>query len=867
MQHLSAILPFFSSVVFLCLGITVYFLSKGSIRKTFLKFCFITFHWQFSWFVLFLLDSEVHSDLICRIGYTGIIFLPVTCYESLIQYLKLGRGHIRWFYYLGFGFLASLWTTDLFIKGAHRYSFGFYPEAGALHTAYVVMVSILIILLFSALYRVLKTEKTGIRKNQLKFFFVAAILFAFSAVDYLLNYPALAEALEFQLYPVGVFFILSSALVFILSHFIALNLTLENRVAEKTDQLKQSVAALEEAARHKKNFIANVTHELRTPLTLIRGWTDFILEGETGKVPAKMMEGIDKIGLQTLNLTEKINELLKVSKFDAGMSKLVLTRVDVNSDIDRIVKSFKGLTCQRNIGLEFFECPEIHSLFLDREKLKDILHNLIRNAYKFTENGDIRVILSKEGFNMVITVEDTGVGMSEQILEKVFHRFRQGDGSLTRKYEGTGLGLAIVKESAELMHGDVSVKSTLGSGSSFSVTIPADLEKREPGAVMERRVAERRQRNENPVENDRRSRDRRVTDLAAIDSRDVARIIEYEGCPYSGAPIQAFRAENPEGTIVIAEDNKGIQDFLRESLQNYDLWIAPHGEAAWQTIQKRMPDLIISDIMMPVMDGYELLGKIRSTETTSNLPVIVITSLTESDDRIKSLQLGADDYLTKPFHRLELQARAKNVISVHKLEREKARAKQLETFLMVLASVIESKDKYTGGHVERVAGYAKDLARKAGLDENQIHEIYLGTIVHDVGKIGIKDEILNKPGELTQQEFELIREHPVIGKNILEKLEIAPVAVNIAYHHQEKWDGSGYPTGISKTEIPIEARIATIADFWDAITSDRPYRKALIFEEAVEIMHEERGKSFDPDLFDLFMDKTEKMYLKYIGIN
>jgi putative two-component system response regulator len=246
--------------------------------------------------------------------------------------------------------------------------------------------------------------------------------------------------------------------------------------------------------------------------------------------------------------------------------------------------------------------------------------------------------------------------------------------------------------------------------------------------------------------------------------------------------------------------------------------------------------------------------------------VIIITSLTEQDDRIKSLQLGADDYLTKPFHHLELQARVKNVLSLHKLEREKTRSEQLETFLMVLASAIESKDKYTGGHVERVAGYARDLARKASLPESQVNEIFMGSIVHDVGKIGIKDEVLNKSGRLTPEEFEHIKTHPEIGKRLLSQLEIAPVAVNIAYSHQEKWDGTGYPCGLCRYEIPIEARISTIADFWDAITSDRPYREAMPLENAIAIMHQERGKSFDPELFDLFMDEQDKLYLRYIGL-
>ncbi|MCP4576128.1 MAG: HD domain-containing protein, partial [Deltaproteobacteria bacterium] len=218
-------------------------------------------------------------------------------------------------------------------------------------------------------------------------------------------------------------------------------------------------------------------------------------------------------------------------------------------------------------------------------------------------------------------------------------------------------------------------------------------------------------------------------------------------------------------------------------------------------------------------------------------------------------------------HHLELQARVKNVISIHALEREKTMREQLEIFLMVLASAIESKDQYTGGHVERVANYARDLARKTDLSQGRINDIYMGATVHDVGKIGIKDEVLNKRGRLSNDEFDHIKTHPVIGKAILSKLKIAPVAVNIAYCHHERWDGTGYPNGTGGKAIPLESRIAAIADCWDAITSDRPYRKAMPLAKAVRIMEAERGKSFDPDLLDIFMNPAERIFLNYIAEN
>lgn len=190
--------------------------------------------------------------------------------------------------------------------------------------------------------------------------------------------------------------------------------------------------------------------------------------------------------------------------------------------------------------------------------------------------------------------------------------------------------------------------------------------------------------------------------------------------------------------------------------------------------------------------------------------------------------------------------------------------RQLENFLLVLSSAIESKDKYTGGHVERVAKYSRDLAVKYGMKGHKLRSLYLGAMVHDAGKIGVKESILNKPGKLNSEELKMLQHHTNEGKVLLSKIEDVEIASSIAYCHQERFDGKGYPQGLKGEDIPIEARIVTIADYWDAITTDRPYRKAMPLKNAIKIMREERGNAFDPNLFDLFMDKKDKLYLKYI---
>ncbi|HSQ40849.1 MAG TPA: HD domain-containing phosphohydrolase [Fibrobacteraceae bacterium] len=187
---------------------------------------------------------------------------------------------------------------------------------------------------------------------------------------------------------------------------------------------------------------------------------------------------------------------------------------------------------------------------------------------------------------------------------------------------------------------------------------------------------------------------------------------------------------------------------------------------------------------------------------------------------------------------------------------------QLESFLMTLASAIESKDHYTGGHVERVAKYSRDLARAIGLPRETVRQIYWGAIIHDVGKIGIPDQILNKPGPLTEAEMTEMRKHPRDGWALIQKIEGIDVASEIALRHQERWDGHGYPDGLQGEQIPLEARIVAIADYWDAIITDRPYRKAMFLEQALHLLNSESDKGLDPKLLKVFFEK--RIHLRYL---
>ncbi|OHD61628.1 MAG: hypothetical protein A2014_07735 [Spirochaetes bacterium GWF1_49_6] len=347
--------------------------------------------------------------------------------------------------------------------------------------------------------------------------------------------------------------------------------------------------------------------------------------------------------------------------------------------------------------------------------------------------------------------------------------------------------------------------------------------------------------------------------------------------------------EERKARVLIVDDTpiniKVLSDALKD---DYKISVAQSGKKALELVHNPdQPDIILLDVMMPEMDGYEVCRRLKSDPATVKIPVIFVTAMSEEHDEELGFEVGAVDYITKPFsiplarqriglhielkrYRDSLEELVNEQTVIIKKERDNAvmlrdkAEKQLEGFLMVLATAIESKDPYTGRHVERVALFARDLGARYGIVDKELKELYLGAIVHDVGKIGVRESVLNKQGKLDPEEFEHIKMHPVYGRNILSKLEDIEVAYVIAYHHQERYDGKGYPDGLSGEQIPLVARIVTVADYWDAITSDRPYRPAMPIEKALQIMRDERGKAFDPELLDLFLEDEDKIYLRYL---
>jgi putative two-component system response regulator len=309
----------------------------------------------------------------------------------------------------------------------------------------------------------------------------------------------------------------------------------------------------------------------------------------------------------------------------------------------------------------------------------------------------------------------------------------------------------------------------------------------------------------------------------------------------------------PLPLLLAVDDEAGNLQLLRQILQDsYRLLYAKDGPRALELAQQEKPDLILLDVMMPGMSGYEVCRQLKSEAATRAIPVIFVTALSDPRDEVIGFEAGAVDYITKPVSPPIVRARVRTHLSLVRAEELKETRLQIVQRLGLAA---EYKDNETGLHVIRMSHYARLLALAAGVAEDEAEDLLHAAPMHDVGKIGIPDRILQKPGPLDDDEWAIMKTHTTIGGEIIGEHPggMLAMAREIALNHHEKWDGSGYPQGLSGQAIPLFARIIAIADVFDALTSVRPYKDAWSVEQAADFLREQRGQHFDPDLVDLFL--------------
>ena len=345
-------------------------------------------------------------------------------------------------------------------------------------------------------------------------------------------------------------------------------------------------------------------------------------------------------------------------------------------------------------------------------------------------------------------------------------------------------------------------------------------------------------------------------------------------------------------TILVVDDSPDNLTLMGDLLMNdYKIKVANNGEKALKLAgAENPPTLILLDIMMPGMDGYEVCRRLKADEHTRDIPVIFLTALTDMEDEKKGLELGAVDYITKPISPFIFMARIKihlrlkatadflhdqNVFLEQEVERRTREVRAIqEATILALASLAETRDNDTGNHLRRTQLYIQSLAMKLKnhprfqeyLTDQNVEMLFKSAPLHDIGKVGIPDHILLKPGKLTSEEFEIMKTHTTIGRDAISRaeqyldtdVEFLRIAQEIALSHQEKWDGTGYPEGLSGDDIPISARLMALADVYDALISHRVYRAAMTHEEVMKIIIDGRGSHFDPAVVDAFLELKDE---------
>ncbi|MEN8186056.1 MAG: ATP-binding protein [Bacteroidota bacterium] len=462
--------------------------------------------------------------------------------------------------------------------------------------------------------------------------FVILISYIFLMLLATLMQPVLPETYLIYYYSVG--FAFANTMAFFALFYYT------NRVEKLKQEEKIRMKELDE---FKTKFYTNITHEFRTPLTIILGMADQIKDNP-GKWFAGGLEMIKRNGKDLLNLT---NQMLYLSKLDANAMPVNLIQDDIAVYSRYLVESFHSLAGKKNIRLLFSSDPQEIRMDFDPDKIQDIMSNLLSNAIKFTqENGLIQVSVSKADLasesKMILSVTDTGIGIPAEHLPNVFDRYFQADNHKEQLSKGTGLGLALTKELVRLLKGEITVQSKQGKGSTFTVQLPISNTASEDNSLLSKEIS-----------------------LSSMDSDNIEQVAH-----------QTSEKKTGKLMLLIVEDNKDVLRYLRSLLSDsYNIVEANNGLKGFEKAIETIPDLVISDVMMPVMDGFTFCYKLKNDIRTSHIPIVLLTARADTESKMEGLGAGADAYLAKPFNRKELFVRIEKLIELRKLLQERFKAK------------------------------------------------------------------------------------------------------------------------------------------------------------------------------------------------
>ncbi len=723
------------------------------------------------------------------------------------------------------------------------------------------------------------------------------------------------------------------------------------------EQLREQSLIADKANRAKSAFLANMSHEIRTPINAVLGMDEMILRESGERQIIGYAEDIRNAGRTLLSL---INDILDFSKVEQGRMELIPTQYELGSAINDLVNMIRPRADKKGLRFDVKVDSGIpHMLVGDEIRVKQCALNLLTNAVKYTEKGSVHFEVGYEktgdkSIKLRFTVSDTGMGIKQENMDKLFSPFSRIEEGKNRSIEGTGLGMSITRQLLELMGSELEINSIYGKGSVFSFAVEQQVTKWQPVGDFTKRfsggkgVAVYRELFHAPTARvlvvddnamnltvfkgllkktlvgiDTASSGAEALRLAALNTYDIyfidhmmpdmdgietlKRLRAMEGredavCialtanavsgaremyieagfnDYLSKPIDGERLEKMMAGILpkeklevqtvteqrtiktapkvlVVDDDAVIRTTAKNILSKaFDVITCDTGEKAIMLTKGKMPDVVLLDISLTGMNGFEVLEKLKEDPDIRDIPVIFVTGDDSAEAESTGFKNGAADYVKKPFSPEVLLQRTKHAAELYQLQsglksevdRQQIRSERLSLeMMMALAKTVDAKDHYTNGHSNRVAIYSAELARRLGKSEAEQQQIFRMGLMHDIGKIGVSEDILNKTSRLTDEEFMQIKRHTVIGSEILSSITEMPGLATGARSHHERYDGSGYPDGLKGKDIPEAARIICAADCYDAMTSTRTYSKPMEQQKVRNEFIRCSGTQFDPDV-------------------
>ncbi|MCR4896064.1 MAG: response regulator [Lachnospiraceae bacterium] len=752
---------------------------------------------------------------------------------------------------------------------------------------------------------------------------------------------------------------------------------------KSNEALQESVKEAKRAGEAKTNFLARMSHEIRTPINAVLGMDEMILRESKEKAIRGYAADIMSAGRTLVSI---INDILDLSKVEAGRLEIVPVRYDLTSLVNDLVNLTRDRAVKKGLSFHLDVDPKTpHMLYGDEIRIKQCAMNLLTNAIQYTDKGSVTLRVSfrkmersaagADRFFLKITVEDTGVGMNKEDMDSLFSPYLPLDERKSKGLEGTGLGMSITRQLLDLMHGELHAESEMGKGSVFSFEVEQEVSSwEEIGDYTERfsisegdvavyhelfhapdariLVVDDMEMNITVMEGLLKQTGIRIDSalsgedaltLAATNDYDVifidhmmpemdgieilkrlresggknadtptvcltanavsgaretyleAGFNRYMSKPIDGAELESMLCELLPGQkvrrdvltttvrpadaqekprVLVVDDDESLCALVRSILEkDYDISVSNTVEDGVKTALEVRPDLILLDLYLTDGTGFDVMQRLREDERTAGIPFLLLTGDNDSVTEEKGFKSGASDYIRKPFVPDVLKQRTKRIVDLRRyqqsieeeVERQTSRSRRLTRDMMLaLSKTVDTKDHYTDGHSRRVAAICAEIGRRMGMSDADQIKLYEIGLLHDIGKIGIHEDIIHKNTRLSDEEFAEVKAHTIKGYEILKEITDMPKLREGARWHHERYDGSGYPDHLKGEEIPEVARIACIADCYDAMTSTRTYSVPKPQSEVRAEILRCRGKWFDPKIADVMLqmideDKDYKM--------